>query len=86
MGALHGICHHLVKSVRRRYHSSGDLMFLVCQLIKQDMIEGSDEYNNENTLEVSHHTAMFGGHRHCSSSRMNGWNKWNEWNTYISQN
>ena len=46
-------------------------MFLVCQLIKQDMIEGSDEYNNENTLEVSHHTAMFGGHRHCSSSRMN---------------
>ena len=85
MGALHGICHHLVKFVGHRYHSSRDLMFFVCQLIQQHVIEGSDEYNNKNTIEVSHHTATFGGHRHFSSSRMNAWNKWNEWNTYILQ-
>ena len=48
-----------------RYCSSGDIMFLVCHLIKQDhIIKRSVDYKK---YKLSHHPAKFGGYRHCTS-------------------
>ena len=48
----------------------GDIMFFICHVISQDHVtRESCDYGNDR-LTVSHHSAWFGGHRHCGSGDM----------------
>lgn len=45
------VSYHLAKVGGHRYSASGDILFLVCQLITQDhYIKGSGGYNNRISL------------------------------------
>ena len=42
------------------------IKFLVCQVIWKDcMVKGSSDFMGLESLIVSHHSARFGGHKHC---------------------
>ena len=45
------VCYHLAKLGGHWYCTSGDILFLICQLITQDpYIKGSGGYNNRISL------------------------------------
>ena len=62
------VYHLLAKFGGHRCFSSRDIIFLVCQMIKQDHIIKESSDNDRGThLKISHHSTKFVGHRHCGS-------------------
>ena len=60
--------HYATKYVGFRYCYSGDIKFLICQVILQGHVsKGSCNFINASPYTVSHHPTKFSGHKHCGS-------------------